>query len=570
MLKTGRKPLNYLNHPYYLSLNRLTTFSGCLQVNDELHSCSTLPKLSQLSINSDNNKLNGYSLVSLIRTCTQLGCYSYGQQLHSFVLRSGFVSNAYVTTALINFYVKLEVLDDAHELFDEIPEPSVVSWNSLISGHVHCGEFSKALCLFMQLENSGVCSDAFSFTAALAACGKLSLLQLGKSIHSKILKYGDECSVVTSNCLIDMYGKCGCVEEAIRLFEEMNDKDTISWNSVIAACARNQRLEQASSFLKQMPGSDTISYNELINGIAQFGNIEEAIAILATMPKPDSSSWNSIITGYVNRNHAREALKTFSKMHFEGIRMDQFTLSIILSGIGSISALAWGTLIHCCSIKSGLNKSVVVGSALIDMYSKCGQVKVAEILFQSLSCKNLITWNAMISGYAHNGSSTKVIELFEQLKSVKHLKPNGITFVNVLSACWHNRLPFKVANSYLESMQRDYGINPTAEHCSAIIRIMGQEGEVWRAQDMINEFGLGSDGKVWRALLGACGMCGDVDVAEIAAAKLSELEGDNEFIYVKLSNIYAMHDKWEDVGSVRKLMRDKQVQKEVGCSWIEV
>ncbi|KAL1828475.1 hypothetical protein DCAR_0207698 [Daucus carota subsp. sativus] len=568
MLKPRSKPLDYLKHSFSFLLNHVRAISGHRQFSGEVDPRSVFLKASQI-INSDK-KLDGYSLVSLIRACTQLGCSCYGQQLHSYVLQSGFLSNSYVSTAFVNFYVKFESLDHAHKLFDEIPEPGVVSWNSLISGHVHCGEFSKALCLFMQLESSGVGSDAFSFTAALAACGRLSLLRLGKTIHSKIVKYGDDCSVVTSNCLIDMYGKCGCVEEAIRLFVEMNGKDTISWNSVIAACARNQRLEQASSFLKQMPESDTISYNELINGIAQFGNIEDAIAILATMPQPDSSSWNSIITGYVNRNHAREALEFFSKMHFEGIRMDQFTFSSILSGVGSISALAWGTLVHCCSIRSGLDKSVVVGSALIDMYSKCGQVKEAELLFQSLSCKNLITWNAMISGYAHNGRSTKVIELFEQLKSVKHLKPNGITFVNVLSACWHNRMPFKVANSYLESMQRDYGIDPTAEHCSAIIRIMGQEGEVWRAQDMITDLGLGSDGKVWRALLGACGMCSDVDVAEIAAAKLTELEGEDEFIYVKLSNIYAMHEKWEHVGDIRKLMRDKQVQKEVGCSWMEV
>ncbi|KAK1385457.1 hypothetical protein POM88_023198 [Heracleum sosnowskyi] len=150
--------------------------------------------------------------------CNASGVQFTGQkyiQLHSNVLQSGFVSNGYVSTALINFYVKFECLNDTQKLFDEIPEPSVVSWNSLISGHVHCGEFSKALCLFMQMEkSSAVCSDAFSFTAALAACGKLGLLRLEMSIHSKIMKYGDECGVVTSNCLIDMYGKCGCVEEA--------------------------------------------------------------------------------------------------------------------------------------------------------------------------------------------------------------------------------------------------------------------------------------------------------------------------------------------------------------------
>lgn len=562
------KPLVNQKNPHDFLLKHLTTISGYPRVNDEFNSNMALLKASQV-INS-GTKPDGHALVHLIRACTNLGCYSHGQQLHCYVLQSGFGSNCYVSTALTNFYIKFESMNSAHKVFVEIPAPSVVSWNSLISGYVHSGEFSKAVCLFLELEKSGVWPDSFSFTAALAACGKLSLLQLGKSVHSKIVKFGVECSVFVSNCLIDMYGKCGFAEEAIRLFNEMNDKDTISWNSVIAASARNQRLEQAFSFLEQMPDPDTISYNELINGIAQFGNIEDAIMILATMPNSNSSSWNSIITGYVNRNRAREALEFFSKMHLEGIEKDQFTFSSILSGVGSISALAWGTLIHCCSMRSGLDKSVVVGSALIDMYSKCGHVKEAELMFQSLASKNLVTWNAMISGFAHNGNSTKVIELFEKLKMVKDLKPDGITFLNVFSACWHNRIPFKVANRYFESMKKDYGIDPTAEHCSSIIRLMGQEGKVWRAQDMINELGLGSCGMVWRALLGACGACGDVDVAEAAAAKLIELEGDNEFVYVKMSNIYAIYGKWEEVGSVRKLMREKNVKKEAGCSWVEV
>ncbi|XP_059645406.1 putative pentatricopeptide repeat-containing protein At5g47460 [Cornus florida] len=582
LLKGVNKYLQNQKQPQHLLTKYISTITEIPNRNDFQLWTSLISILAQDDPNSktalfeasqmlnSGTKPNDYALVHLIRACTNLGRYSYGQQLHCYVLRSGFGSNVFVSTALISLYLKDESLNDAHKMFVEIPQPSVVSWNSLICGYVHSGLFRKALGLFLQLDKSDVYADSFSFTAALAACGQLSLLQLGQSIHSKIVKSGVECGIVVANCLIDMYGKCGSVEEATLVFSEMSDKDIISWNSVIAASARNRRLEQAANFLHQMPNPDTISYNELINGIAQFGNIEDAIQVLVNMPNSNSSSWNSIITGYVNREQARAALEFFSKMHSKDIVMDQFTFSSLLSGIAGVSALTWGMLIHCRTIKSGLDESIVVGSALIDMYSKCGQVKNAELLFQSLPKKNLITWNAMISGYAHNAKSAKVIELFEQLKILRDLKPDEITFLNVLSACWHNRMPLEIAIRYFESMMKDYGINPTAEHCSSVIRLMGQKGEVWRAEKMINELGFGSCVLVWKALLGACGTCGNLDVAEVAAAKVIELDGDNEYVYVMMSNIYACYGKWGDVSAVRELMRERKVRKEAGCSWIEV
>ncbi|KAG8382435.1 hypothetical protein BUALT_Bualt05G0077000 [Buddleja alternifolia] len=529
-----------------------------------------LTKASQLF--NSGSKPDARTLVHLTRAFTNTGLFSHGQQLHSHILKSGFNHNAFVSTALINFYVKFELLHDAHHLFVQIPDPSVVSWNSLISGYVHSGQFRKALKLFIQLEKSSLFADSYSFTAALCACGHIGLVQVGKSVHSKIVKYGAESSVFVSNCLIDMYGKCGYATEAMQVFQCMIEKDVISWNSVIAANARNGKLEQAFRILNQMPDPDTISYNELIDGIARFGFIEDAIAVLSKMPNPNSSSWNSIITGYANRGkgRGREALGFFHKMHLNGVHMDEFTFSSILSGIASLSAITWGSLIHCCVLKSGLDGHVVVGSALIDMYFKCGHIVKAERLFQSLPEKNVVTWNSVISGYAHNGNSKKVIELFEQLKRMKDLEPDEITFLNVLSACWHGRAPLKVAYHHLETMINYYYIDPMPEHCSFMIRLMGQEGDVSKAKEMINELGFGYCGMVWKTLLGACVHCGNIKVAKVAAKKVIDLEGDSEFVYVMMSNIYASHGKWKDVDEMRKMMKERNVRKEAGCSWIEV
>ncbi|CAA2958775.1 pentatricopeptide repeat-containing At5g47460 [Olea europaea subsp. europaea] len=519
---------------------------------------------------NSGSKPNAYTLVHLTRACTTTGRFSRGQQLHSHILKSGFDSNVFVSTALVNFYAMFEELNDAQKLFVEIPQPSVVSWNSLISGFVRSGKFRKALSLFVQMEKSGVLADSYSLTAALSACGQLSLVQFGKSVHSKIVKLGVQRSIVVSNCLIDVYGKCGFPAEAIWIFDDMADKDTISWNSILAANARNGKLESAFRIFSQMPNPDTISYNELISGIAQFGNIEDGIGILSRMPNPNSSSWNSIITGFVNRSRAREALEFFNKMHLRGVNMDEFTFSSLLSGIASLSAITWGCSIHCCTVKRGLNENVIVGSAIIDMYFKCGQVKEAEEIFHSMCRMNLVTWNTMISGYAHNGDSNKVIQLFEQLKTIKDLHPDEITFLNVLSACWHSRIPFGIANQYFEAMIKDHRINPTPEHCSCMIRLMGHEGEVYKAEKMINELGFESCGLVWRTLLGACVSCGNIELAEKAAMKVIELERDQELVYVMMSNIYAHHGNWKDVRGIRELMKKRKVRKVAGLSWIEV
>ncbi|XP_012574469.1 putative pentatricopeptide repeat-containing protein At5g47460 [Cicer arietinum] len=517
-------------------------------------------------------KPNAFALVHLIRTATELSCRKFGQQLHSYALRSGYhYSNIYVSTSLIKFYVTIHFLTHAHNLFVEIPQPNVVSWNTLISGYVQAGKFQKALSLFINLERSQICADTFSFTSAMAACAPLSLLKLGSSIHSKTVKLGMANDTVVANCLINMYGKCGSVEPAVRIFSDIADKDdVISWNSVIAACANNGNIELGYKFLQLMPNPNGISYNGLINGIAQAGKIEDAVWILSTMPCPNSSSWNSIITGFVNRNRVQEALDMFGKMHLRNLPMDEFTFSIILNGIASLSALTWGMTIHCCTVKYGVDSCVVVGTALIDMYSKCGRANNAESIFNVLPNRNLISWNAMLSGYARNGDFAQVSSLFESLKMERDIEPDGITFLNLISACSHNQIPFETAIRYFDAMMNEYGIAPSIELCCSMIRLMGQKGELWRAQKMIHELGFESCGVVWRSLLGACGTQEDLQIAETAAAKVIELERDEDYVYVMLSNMYASFGRWEDVNVIRSLMSKNRVRKEAGSSWIEI
>ncbi|KAL1214007.1 putative pentatricopeptide repeat-containing protein [Cardamine amara subsp. amara] len=521
---------------------------------------------------NEGEKPDASPLVHLLRVSGDYGYVSLCQQLHGYVIKHGFVSDTRLSNSLMRFYKRNDSLEDAHKLFDEMPDPDVISWNSLVSGYVQSGRFQEGLCLFLDLHRSNVFPNEFSFTAALAACARLHLLLLGGCIHSKIVKLGiEKDNVVVGNCLIDMYGKCGSMDDAVLVFQHMDEKDTVSWNAIVASCSRNGKLELGLWFFHQMPNPDTVTYNELIDAFVKSGNFNNAFQILSSMPNPNSSSWNTILTGYVNSDQSGEATEFFTKMHLSGVRFDEYSLSIVLAAIAALAIVPWGSLIHSCSLKLGLDSRVVVASALIDVYSKCGMLKQAEMMFWTMPRKNLIAWNAMISGYARNGDSNEAIKLFNQLKQERFLKPDRFTFLNLLAVCSHCEVPMEVTLCYFETMINEYGIKPSVEHCCSLIRAMGQRGEIGQAKKVIQEFGFGFDGVAWRALLGVCSARKDLKAAKTVAAKMVELgEADkDEYVYIVMSNLYAYHERWREVSQIRKIMREKGVKKEVGSSWIQ-
>ena len=261
---------------------------------------------------------------------------------------------------------------------------------------------------------------------------------------------------------------------------------------------------------------------------------------------------------HIDSEQSREATEFFTTMHLSGVRLDEYSLSIVLAAIAALAVVPWGSLIHSCALKLGLDSRVVVASALIDMYSKCGMLKQAELMFWTMPRKNLIAWNAMISGYARTDDSTEAIKLFSRLKQERFLKPDRITFLNLLAVCSHCDVPLELTLGYLEMMINEYGIRPSVEHCCSLIRAMAQRGEIWQAKMVIQEFGFGFDGVAWRALLGACSAGKDLRAAKAVAAKMVVLGGvdEDEYGYIVMSNFYAYHERWREVSHIRKIMKD--------------
>lgn len=411
----------------------------------------------------------------------------------------------FLATKLVNFYSVCDSLRNAHLLFDRIPKSNLFLWNVLIRGYAWNGPYDAAISLYHQMLEYGLAPDNFTFPFVLKACSALSAIEEGRNIHEHAIRTGWETDVFVGAALIDMYAKCGCVGNAREVFDKIEERDAVLWNSMLAAYSQN--------------------------------------------------------------GHPDESLALCSEMALAGLRPTEATLVTVISASADIAALPLGKELHGFSWRHGFEFNDKVKTALVDMYAKCGSVKVARNLFERLKEKRVVSWNAIITGYAMHGHATEALDLFEEMKE-KSL-PDHITFVGVLAACSHGGL-LDEGWTCFESMVRDYRIVPTIQHYTCMVDLLGHCGRLDEAYNLIMQMRAMPDSGVWGALLNSCKIHGNVELGEVALEKLIDLDPDDSGNYVILSNIYAQAGKWEGVARLRKLMIDRGIKKGTAYSWIEV
>lgn len=293
-----------------------------------------------------------------------------------------------------------------------------------------------------------------------------------------------------------------------------------------------------------------------------------ALEVFGSMSQGDVVSWTTMITGYVQNGHANDAVKLFRQILLVDMKLDPIIITSVLAAIASLAALQQGKEIHGYTIRRGILANVFVGSALIDMYAKCGNVDIAQKVFYQLPEKNVVSWTAMIVGYGMHGLSGDAFTFFSQMQQAG-IKPNHITFIGLLSACSHAGLVDK-GRQYFDCMTKDYCIKPQIDHYACMIDILGRAGHLDEALRFLNMMPLEPGPAIWGSILGACRIYRNIKLGKLAAEHLFDLEPNNPGNYVLLSNIYASAGKWDDVKSVRKMMEDIGLEKRPGCSWIEV
>lgn len=515
-----------------------------------------------------SQSLDESTYVSLLQACIDNKSLSAGKLLHAHITQSGFKPDRYLNNTLINMYAKCGSLGEACRVLDQMPQPNVVSWTAVIAAYVFNGYTEIALRSFYQMVRTSVQPNHFTLASILPACADLAALQNGKEIHEDIVRNGFQSDVFVGSALVDMYAKCRRIENARQVFDKMPQRNVVTWNAMIAGYAENGFVDEAMKLFDKMPERDSISWNVILAGYVANGLVDEALKVFDIMPEQDLVSWHSMIAGCAKNGLSDKAIKLFRQMQMEIVNVHSETISIVLPACGNLAALEQGKLIHGISTMRGFQSDAFVGSALIDMYAKCGSIEDACKVFDRMPRQDMVTWTAMITGYAMHGRGKQALQLFKQMQK-SGISPDHVTFLGVLSACCHSGL-VNDGLWYFECMNQCYHITPAMEHYCCMVDLLGRAGQLIEAQDFINKMPIKPDASVWGSLLGACRIHSNIEIGDYVAERLFELDPKNSRPYVLLSNMYAVAGRWNDIEKVRKIMKDNKVKKEPGCSWIEV
>lgn len=428
-------------------------------------------------------------------------------------------------------------LDYAHQLFDKMPHPDAFIYNTLIRGYLQCRLARECFLLYLRMLEDSVMPNDFTFPSLIRSCCIENWVEQGSQIHAHVVKFGFIDDGFSLNNLIYMYMSVGFVEEARRVFDNMPQRNAISWTT-------------------------------LISGYSRLSLVDDARKVFRLMPNRDSAAWNAMIAAYVQHNRFHDAFALFDEMRATNVELDKYVIASMLSACTGWGALEQGEWIHRYIEKNGIEIDTKLATTIIDMYCKCGCLEKAFEVFNGLPSRGISTWNCMIGGLAVHGRGEAAIELFKDMER-EMVKPDGITFLNVLNACAHSGL-VDTGRHYFKYMTEVHGIEPGMEHFGCMADLLGRAGLVKEAKKLIEEMPMEANAGVLGAILGACKIHGNIELGEIMGRRLIELEPTNSGRYVLLANLYASAGRWEDVGKVRRLMNDRGVKKAPGFSVIEM
>ncbi|XP_072967122.1 pentatricopeptide repeat-containing protein At1g06143 [Typha angustifolia] len=521
----------------------------------------------------------------IFRTKTLSFCYSNHQiayrlqqcnkfqeltSIHATMIKTISNQDSFFMNQFITACSRLHQTNYAFLMFAQMAEPNAFVYNAVLGGLVQHLESSKAIRLYIDMLKSSVSPTSFTFSYLIKACSQVSALGLGEAIHGQIRKTGFGSQLVVQTGLVDFYSTLDKIMDARRVFDEMLERDVVAWTVMLFTHARVGDMDSARTVFDYMPQRSTVSWNTIIAGYARLGDVEMAACLFDTMPNKDLVSWTTMITCYSQNKRYKEAIEAFKRMTEVGVSPDEVTMTTTISACAHLGALEVGRELHLFATLNGFTLDVYIGSALVDMYAKCGSIEKALLVFYKLVEKNLFCWNSIIEGLAAHGRAKEALDMFYKMKMVGEIKPNGVSFLSVLSACTHGGL-VEEGRHIFSSMIDDYLISPAVEHYGCMVDLLARAGLLKEALCLIQCMKIEPNCVIWAALLSGCKTCGNLEIAEVAMRELLVLDPSNTAHYMLLVNMYAETRRWAEVEEVRRAMKGRGVEKRgPGCSWVEI
>lgn len=480
-------------------------------------------------------------LLSVTKACASLRDVVNAKRVHEDAIRFGFCSDVMLGNALIDMYGKCRSVEGARLVFDVMPFRDVISWTSMASCYLNCGLLREALGAFREMGSNGVRPSSVTVSSILPACADLKDLKSGREVHGFVLRNGMGGNVYVSSALVNMYASCLSIGQAQSVFDSMSQRDTVSWNVLVTAYFLNKECEKGLSVFSRM--------------------MSEGVEL-------NYASWNAVIGGCVQNGCTEKALEVLIQMQKLGFKPNQITITSVLPACTNLESLRGGKQIHGYIFRHRFFHDLTTTTALIFMYAKCGDLQLSHRVFSMMPKRDTVSWNTMIIANSMHGNGEEALLLFQEMLD-SGVRPNSVTFTGVLAGCSHSRLVDEGLMIFY-SMSRDHSVEPDADHYSCMVDVLSRAGRLEEAYQFIKKMPIKPTAGAWGALLGACRVYKNVELGRIAANKLFEIEPDNPGNYVLLSNILVTAKLWSEASETRKLMRDRGVMKNPGCSWIQV
>ncbi|KAL6500734.1 hypothetical protein OROHE_025531 [Orobanche hederae] len=548
-----------------------------------------------------------YTYPFVLKACSGLHDVETGVKIHGHAKRLNLDNDVYVGTALVDFYVKCGCFVEAGEVFDGMPERDVVAWNAMVSGFSLHGMYTDAIGLVLDMQESGTQPNSSTIVAILPVIGERSRSREGMSVHGFCLRRGLDSDVVVGTALLDMYGKCGLLIYARRIFGSLPFRNDVTWTAIVGACVACNSTEEALELFRKMRmdvgkipspvvlatvfrccaklndssmgwqmhcytiksgfASDLMVDNTLLSMYAKCGLMSDAMGFFEEIRVKDSVSYSAIISGSIQNGYAEEALRMFHKMQLVGVVPESATMMGFFPACSNLAALQHGICGHGYSVVRGFTSDISICNALIDMYSKCGKMDAARHVFDRTYDKDLVTWNTMLVGYGIHGLGREAILLFGDMQNSGQ-KPDQVTFIALLSACSHSGLVTEGKHLF-SVMSREFNIVPEMDHYFCLVDLLGRAGLLDEAYELIRTMPFEADAHLWNALLSACKIHKNIELGEEVSSNIRALGPSSTGNFVLLFNLYTTARRWEDAATVRIQQKEMGFRKKPGCSWIE-